>query len=258
MFYELMHNHLTNIENNLSHLKEQLSHYPNGNLHYSHNGPYIKWYHSDSGKRTYIPKKDTSTLQILAAKKYLSLHYNELLHEKQALDLYFKHYSPSNEADSLLSDHSIYQPLLLPFFTIKSDKLRSWSSAHYEKNPAYPGQLIHKTFSGNFVRSKSEVLIDAVLSMNQIPFRYECKLQLDDFVFYPDFTIMHPITNEIYYWEHFGMIDNPDYLHKSQTKLGIYINHKIYPSINLITTYETKSHPLNPEYVNTLVHHYFL
>ena len=75
---------------------------------------------------------------------------------------------------------------------------------------------------------------------------------------FPDFTIRHPKSGEFYYWEHFGLIDDPGYRKNAMSKLQLYASHGIFPTINLITTYETKYTPLNPEYVNLLVSHYFI
>ena len=93
----------------------------------------------------------------------------------------------------------------------------------------------------------------------KIPFRYECILQLDDIFIFPDFTIRHPETGEVFYWEHFGMMDNPNYSKKVVSKLQLYISNGIIPSIQLITTYETKDTPLSVELVvEKIVEHYFL
>ena len=62
---------------------------------------------------------------------------------------------------------------------------------------------------------------------------------------YPDFTIRNPRTGKLLYWEHFGKIDDPDYAHKTSRKLNTYISNNIIPDIDLITTYETKDHPLS-------------
>lgn len=108
------------------------------------------------------------------------------------------------------------------------------------------------------VRSKSEAFIDMLLHANKIPFRYECALTLGSITYYPDFTIMHPKTGEIFYWEHFGMMDDPAYAGKAFSKLHNYSKHGIIPSINLITTYETQDHPLDLDTVHRLVEQYFL
>ena len=39
---------------------------------------------------------------------------------------------------------------------------------------------MHKGSSGNYVRSKSESMIDMVLYIHKIPFRYECALILGE------------------------------------------------------------------------------
>lgn len=75
---------------------------------------------------------------------------------------------------------------------------------------------------------------------------------------YPDFTLRHPLTGNYFYWEHFGMMDNPAYCRNVSSKLQLYFSHGIIPSINLITTYETKDDPLDVEIVEGIIQHYFL
>lgn len=96
------------------------------------------------------------------------------------------------------------------------------------------------------------------LYVNKIPFRYECALQLGDTIIYPDFTIKHPVTEKLYYWEHFGMMDNPKYAKNAGEKIQLYISRGMIPSINLITTYETLDNPLSYHEVEKIVSDYFL
>ena len=97
-----------------------------------------------------------------------------------------------------------------------------------------------------------------MLFVNKIPFRYECELQLGEIFIYPDFTIRHPKTGEIYYWEHFGRMDDSKYNKNVPSKLQLYISNGIIPSIQLITTYETIENPLSSEKVESLIREYFL
>ncbi len=128
--------------------------------------------------------------------------------------------------------------------------------APYDRSPKYPEQLIHKTAAGVMVRSKSEAIIAMLLHTHKIPFRYECALSLNNVTIYPDFTIHHPLTGQIYYWEHFGMMDNPTYSQNTCSKLQLYATNGIYPTIQLITTFETKENPLDSEYVEALIRHF--
>lgn len=158
----------------------------------------------------------------------------------------------------LLTQPSGFQELLSPLFTPLSEELSTWSSSPYEINTNYPEQLIHKAASGNMVRSKSEVLIDLYLHTNKIPFRYECALHLEETVLFPDFTIRHPKTGKYYYWEHFGRMDDPTYYKNVYSKLQLYTSQGIVPSIQLITTFETKEHPLTSEVIEKTIEQYFL
>ena len=122
----------------------------------------------------------------------------------------------------------------------------------------YEAGLIHKTLRGELVRSKSEVIIADTLFTYKIPFRYECHLDLNGVIVYPDFTILHPETMEKYYWEHFGLMEKAIYRERTFNKLALYGEHNILPSINLITTYETQSHPINSEYIQQIIENTFL
>lgn len=158
----------------------------------------------------------------------------------------------------MLTSNPEYQALLSPYFTPLSDKLNEWATSCYEKNQKHSENLIYTTSSGHTVRSKSEAMIDMLLYTNKIPFRYECALLFGDSIIYPDFTIRHPQTGETYYWEHFGLMNNPSYCQIVLSKLQNYISHGIIPSIHLITTYETPENPLTPATVENLIQQYFL
>lgn len=254
-----MLNERQRLDEQIKSIELQLSQLPNGNFFCSHTGKYTKWFQTDGKTQTYIPKKNRSLAEKLATKKYLSLLLKDLLNEKAAIELYLKHHNPEgSKAERLLSSIPEYQQLLSPFFTPISKELLDWMNSPYERNTKYPEKLIHKAHSGIYVRSKSEAIIDMFLHMNHIPFRYECALQLGPVITYPDFTIRHPQTGKIYYWEHFGLMDNPDYCKNTYSKLQLYSEHRIYPTIQLITTYETKENPLDAEIVEKTVEHYFL
>ena len=207
----------------------------------------------------YIPKSNRSLAERLTLKKYLTHKLEEDLDELHALDLYLRHHNTSTpKSEQMLTDHPEYQRLLSPHFKPLSKELEEWANAPYNRCDYQPASLSHKTSSGIYVRSDSEILIDTLLFLNKIPFRYECALSLGDVFYFPTFTIRHPHTGEPFYWEHFDHMDNPCYSKDIAFKLNTYISHGIIPSINLITTYETSDHPLNSDIVQKIVEHYFL
>lgn len=245
------------IENKIKNLKEQINALPSGNLICARNGKHYKWYKSNQHVNTYIPKKNRTLAEQLALKKYLCLLLDDLSHEKRAIQFYLNHHSDTSKAELLL-DNPEFKALLAPHFTPRSQELSDWMNSSYEHNPRHPEHLLHKSSSGNLVRSKSESIIDMLLYLNQIPFRYECALQLGETTIFPDFTIRHPKTGVVYYWEHFGLMDNPAYSQNVYSKLQLYTSHGIIPSIQLITTYETKERPISSDTITKIITHYFL
>ena len=256
--YQRMKNEHHQLCLQLDKIQAELAKLPEGKLICTRNGNRFKWYHTDGKSKTYIPKQNRALAEQLAVKKYLSLQARNMLQEKRSIEYYLRHHDADVEQEDKLLEALEYQELLAPYFTPVSQELSAWMHAPYEKNQKHPEQLIHKASSGKLVRSKSEAIIDMLLHINKIPFRYECELQIGETTFYPDFTLRHPLTGKFFYWEHFGMMDNPNYCRNASAKLQFYFSHDIIPSVNLITTYETKDNPMNIEIVEGIIQHYFL
>lgn len=259
MIYEKALSERLRLEKEIANLQWQISNLPNGKLICSHSGKYKKYYASDGHNKTYISAKEHSFAEQLAIKKYLTALLDDYTHELMALNLYLKHHqNHTHHAEDLLLDTSMYHNLLSPVFKPLSKELTEWMNSEYERKTDYPEQLIHTGLSGNQLRSKSEAMIDMFLCNNRIPFRYECKLELGDITYFPDFTIRHPKTGNYYYWEHFGMMDNPTYAKNAFSKLQNYTIHGFIPSVNLITTYETSTQPLTTDLIKATIEYYFL
>lgn len=259
MLYEKMLKERKNIEQKIEFLQNKLETFPEGKLISTSNGSGSKWYLRKNNQTVYLPKKEKNLAKKLAEKKFLSLQLQNLLHEKSALEFYLRHHDKNAYHSELsLVTSKEYRELLAPRFIPISEELTHWTKEPYESNPNYLHQRIHLTISGDYVRSKSEAIIATTLSKYQIPYRYECMLQLDEIVLYPDFTIRHPETGDVFYWEHFGMMDNPNYAKNVGSKLQLYISNGIIPSIHLITTYETKENPLSFTQVERIIEEYFL
>ena len=259
MIYKKMCSRLQRLEQEITSIQHQLEMMPQGKLVCTHTGSYTKWYQSDGKTSTYIPKKKKELAERLAVKKYLTIRLEELLQEQEAIKLFLEYHEDNSErSENLLLNQKDYSELLSPYFIPMSQELNEWAKQSYISNPAYPEQCIHKTTAGIYVRSKSESLITMFLHTNKIPFRYECALTFDDVTIYPDFTIRHPKTGNYFYWEHFGMMDNPGYCKNAFSKLQLYTTNGILPSVQLITTYETMEYPLDAEMIENIIQFYFL
>jgi hypothetical protein len=91
-----------------------------------------------------------------------------------------------------------------------------------------PEMRIHKTLLSELVASKSELLIANRLAELRVPYHYEFKLvAADGSMRRPDFTI--PIETvdspDVRYWEHWGMLGDPDYDASVKRRLAWYEKH---------------------------------
>lgn len=120
---------------------------------------------------------------------------------------------------------------------------QNWAAEKYKQNPIEI-TIPHFTAGGLKTRSKSEELIGSKLEENNFIFKYEPELVLGNRHLYPDFAVLLPNRRRIVYWEHLGLIDDPDYVLRNLNKLEAYAEHGIYLGLNLIITYETKDRPL--------------
>ena len=87
--------------------------------------------------------------------------------------------------------------------------------------------LIHCASDGKMLRSKSEVIIYEALIKHELEPVYE--LVLNGETKRPDFYISDEESGIEYYWEHLGMLSDPDYARKWQEKLKWYKSHGILP-----------------------------
>jgi ATP-dependent DNA helicase RecQ len=93
---------------------------------------------------------------------------------------------------------------------------------------------IYKTLSGDWVRSKSEVIIANLLFERKVPFKYEQPLTVDGVLYSPDFTIFW--KGGTFYWEHLGLLNREKYWTDWKAKEQMYREH--FPN-QLVTTEES-------------------
>ncbi|MBQ1172021.1 MAG: ATPase [Lachnospiraceae bacterium] len=231
--------------------------YPKGELLCARNDSRYKWYLKEQGKTSYLPKNKRELAEMLATKKYFHYRKEELECELSACNSYLNKMTSRKDKSEQLLQHPEYSKLIAKYFIPIKESLMEWQNTDYERCDKHEEAFIIKGTQGKMLRSKSEAIIDRLLYQNRIPFHYEEKLVLNGIILYPDFVIRHPITGEYYYWEHFGMMDDAEYINHACRKIKLYCENGILPSINLITTFETKEHPLSIEKVEEIIQEYF-
>ena len=245
-------------------LEKLLSKAPEGSLIYSktviRNRSYFKWYSSTPSGRHYISRHNRNLARELARKKLRQQQLKDVDAELRAIDLYLKNHNEYSDLAKLLESPPILNLLMeensAPVNEL-SEELEKWASEPYEMNPKYPENKTICAINGLMVRSKSEAFIVMLLVTYHIPFRYECKLELDGQTIYPDFTIRHPITGETFYWEHAGMLEDPKYISKHLYTLRFFLINGLIPDFNVIFTYESDSHPFNIQIAEDKIREFF-
>ncbi len=240
-------------------LSEQIHKAPNGMLSVNASLEKAKWYYcEDGGRRRYLPKSEINLAQALAVKKYMQLEQDLAKNRAEAAAAYIRKINTQKEAAlAEFLSNPVYSELLWDTkIGILPKQLRQWQDADYRRNDYCADQLKYKVNASLTVRSKSEVLIARSLDAAGIPFRYECALELRDTIIYPDFTLRHPKTGITVYWEHFGLADDRGYIENTQKKLCMYLQNGYIPTINLITTWETREAPLDLIIVEQIVRNF--
>jgi hypothetical protein len=118
------------------------------------------------------------------------------------------------ESETLLRNTNLFTPIVRPEGI----------------TPLYPEKLIHRTLTGEMVRSKSEVVVANVLTTLGIDYKYEEPLQITPHDFrLPDFTISY--KGKTWYWEHLGMLNHESYKKEWEQKKTWYEKHKLIDKV---------------------------
>lgn len=118
----------------------------------------------------------------------------------------------------------------------------------------------YETTRGEKVRSKSEWMIASMLTEAGVPYRYEELIGLHPELgvhLFPDFTVLNKRTRKIYYWEHFGRMDDPEYINGSfMPKIMDYYAFGYLPGEKLLMTFESRDYPFDTNQVKRIIETY--
>jgi len=215
-----------------------------------------------------------------AKQDYLAKLNKILKQNSKALQALSKHYLPY-DIDSILDSVSAAAKAIISnaggyhcLFDSESDPRERHSkivvpgsaqtSASLAGGFGYGGARDPKQFSttasGRQVRSKGEVIIDIALDHFGVPHDYEQRIELFDengFKVYrvPDFTLF---CAEKLFWEHFGMLDNDDYLFAAAKKIQLYNRNGIVLWKNLIVTVDGPGGTVDAEAITRIIKEFVL
>lgn len=248
--------HLTRIQQDIQNALNQTK--IQGTLVFRHRGKHLELSQNLGAglPQQYVSLSNTDILSPLAQKRYYKEVLTTISAKLQAIDRCIK---VLRKEEVLLDLRKVYEAfprqlkaLIKPIEQLDDTYAKQWQKTNY----ATMGRQVNtnlRTKKGEFVRSKSELIIANKLYDAGLPYHYETLFMKDQFIAYPDFYILNPRTRKEFYWEHFGLMSRQDYLNDSLHKIEEYSKWGIIQGDNLIVTYESAEHQLNTDYVDKLI-----
>ena len=255
---------LADLQKILTAKKKSYEKAPQGRIRISQNGGHPEYYlvtETGSLRGKYLPHSQETLARQLAQKDYDIRLIKQLQKEIDTLQNYLKH-TGGGRAISELYDSlcPARRALITPVTLTDEQYAANWQEVSWAGRPFSPDTPLLLTARGERVRSKSEVIIADTLFRHKIPYRYEYTLQVhrtsgsgDTITLHPDFLCLNTRTRTELYWEHFGLMDDPDYSANAAGKLRLYIENGILPGRNLIITMETKTEPPTAQVLEKLI-----
>ena len=254
---ELMKQRALLLQRAMDEAEERRKNAPPGRLRLSGGHGYCQYYHvvdRDHPTGTYIRNADRSKAVSLEYKEYAEQFLPGARRELKALNRFVSQFEKSN---SDLIYHNLTparQKLVSSFLTTDEEYAQKWQAESYTSSSYMPEEKVYQTKRGEMVRSKSELLIADLLYEMEIPYRYEPRVRMKRGNYkYPDFLILNQKTRQTIYWEHMGLMDDPDYLNNNLAKILEYGENGICLGKNLMITFETSEHPLNVRWIRKIL-----
>jgi len=237
---------------------KKIENYPETNLSCRMVDSCNRYFEIDASTQKYLGVSEIDRIKQLEEKLYFKKLLKTAADEKAALEKIVQKLEKLESTDEVFVKIPYEKRHLIePYVFIKDDKIIK----RFE-TPDQDGRLTrssYTTLNGEKVRSKSEVIIADRFKHFGVLYCYEPPTKMcEDFneIWHPDFLCLNKRTGETYYWEHFGKMDDPQYLDGFHTRMERYAEAGIILGKNLIVTTETSKHPLNTEYLDLLINKY--
>lgn len=228
-------------------------------------------YERNSGTESYLGSDDKKKVILLATKSYaIKLEKVAKLQKKQMDDCIALLESELDDSGTDLADVDLVYGRLpghikentIPSSITDDSFAEKWQKEKYNTMGTKKGSTTFETPRGEKVRSKSEWIIASMLAEAGVPYRYEelVPLNADVMVFlHPDFTVLNKRTRKVYYWEHFGRMNDPDYVENSfMPKILDYYNFNFLPGEKLLMTFESSGSQLDTTQVKRLIEQFLV
>ena len=243
-------------------LRDELSMLPDGEFYaYAENGRtrYYQRFRREGNRkkeRRVGIKNDPWLVNSLVRKKYVTEALQRLEKDIAAADKLLALYVPADE-------NSVMGAFIDKYPELAGSIYRETKNRHKQGNVTGANAVFHEegltstAADGSYRRSKGEILIGAKLDHYKLEYVYEA-LAHPDLPYRPDFRIVRPRDGKIFFWEHLGLVNDPEYMAYNQKKLAAYETVGIVPWDNLIITYDQADGGINEKLIDAMIHGWLL
>ncbi len=202
----------------------------------------------------YLKKSEKNIAQRIAQRDYDVRLIKKTEERIKAINTFLKTYEKTS-LKRLYQETNTYRRQLISVPILSDEEyVRRWQEVEYKRKSFGDDGNEIITERGERVRSKSEKIIADKLYALGIPYRYEYPLTLEGNIkMHPDFTVLRMPAREEVYLEHFGMMDDSNYVNNVLCKLNTYERNGIYLGVNLFMTYETSKKSLNTRMLDDFI-----
>lgn len=253
-------NRIAYIDDILGYANQFLASAPEGRLRATKSKNHLNFYHRTDPKSAngrYIKKSEDALVHALAQKEYLEKVIKRACHERELLSPLLAFYQNAPMETASEDMHLLKRPKIHPLFLSDEEYAKNWQMQGFARNPL-PGDDELVSDRDEKMRSKTEVLIANALNRHHIPYHYERPLEIDGKIIYPDFTVLNVRNRREYYWEHFGMMSDLQYVNNFTFKLSRYMANGIFPGRNLILSFESENQRFGTKQIEAIIQEYLL
>lgn len=234
--------------------EKRLRNAPQGRIKIAHRNDSKRYYLVNEQGTEYLSDSERQLIRSLIQKNYNQKILNKAKQEKAILDRLMKSY-PSVIAEEVYSELSPdRQQLISPIILPDDEYIKIWENKPFTPKPFGPNDPEYYSNKGERVRSKSEKIIADRLFARNVPYRYECPLDVPELgTIHPDFTILNVNKRQEMYLEHCGKMDDPQYANNLVRRNNCYSKCGIILGDSLFMSFESERYPLDTRTIDKLI-----
>ncbi|SHL36788.1 hypothetical protein [Fibrobacter sp. UWEL] len=195
----------------------------------------------DNSNGIYLHAKQISKAATIAQFDYNQKVIDLMKRDVKTLQSFLNSYHPEKYDQAFSTLNPGRKQILNPIRYPDEEYVKRWCDVPYEGLSFHNEHNEYFTDKGIRVRSKSEMIIANKLSKAGVPFRYEAPVIFETprhIKFHPDFTCLNVRTRKEIIWEHFGIMDDPDYANETLQKIGLFAANGYRLGDNFLATFE--------------------